>query len=104
MTVDSRGIARYNTPMNWYRRIAPRASEKHTICDVTRKDVVAIGGKAIAGIVISPPNRTTLRRLGMLLSIVLVGQALAASPQVIELRQVTPALSDAVLLNPGMGL
>jgi hypothetical protein len=31
-------------------------------------------------------------------------QALAASPSGIEWRQVTPALSEAVLFNPGMGL
>jgi len=40
----------------------------------------------------------------LLLSTILVGQALAASSPGIEWRQVTPALSDAVLFNPGMGL
>ena len=45
-----------------------------------------------------------LRRLVLLFSMVCAGQALADSGTSIEWHQVTPAVSDAVLFNPGMGL
>jgi hypothetical protein len=40
----------------------------------------------------------------VLLITIFAGQVLSASAPAIELRQVTPKLSDAVLFNPGMGL
>jgi len=40
----------------------------------------------------------------LLLGAVLASQVPVASSQEIELRRITPALSDAVLFNPGMGL
>lgn len=42
--------------------------------------------------------------LALIAGIVLVSQLSAASGSGIEWRQITPALSDAVLFNPGMGL
>jgi hypothetical protein len=71
---------------------------------VTGKYVATVDGQAIADIVTSPKRGTTVRRLVLLLSTVFAGQALAVSPPGLEWRQVTPAFSDAVLFNPGMGL
>jgi len=45
-----------------------------------------------------------LKRCILLLATISAGQALAASAPMIEWREVTPGLSDAVLFNPGMGL
>jgi hypothetical protein len=39
-----------------------------------------------------------------LLGVLLAGRALAGSSPGIEWREITPARSDAVLFNPGMGL
>ena len=71
---------------------------------MTGKYVTTVDGEAIADIVTSPKKGTTVRRLILLLSTIFAGEALAASPHAVELRQITPMLSDAVLFNPGMGL
>jgi hypothetical protein len=59
---------------------------------------------ATPGRLTSPKNSAVLSRLILLVMTLLPGKAPAATAQAIELRQITPALSDAVLFNGGMGL
>ncbi|MEJ2702090.1 MAG: DUF4832 domain-containing protein [Sedimentisphaerales bacterium] len=71
---------------------------------MTQNDVTAFERDAVGNTVTLFPKGAAFGRLTIVLAAIFAGQVLAASPSGIEWRQVTPALCDAVLFNPGIGL
>jgi hypothetical protein len=90
--------------MNTHARMSHQAPVECRAHGLTERGVTPGNGKALTGMGNLLQAGIALRGLILLVGTVFIGRALAGSPPGIEWREVTPAVSDAVLFNPGMGL